>query len=568
MAMAMAMAAAWPWGAVLTGCSAPGGVERAHRSTQPLGPIAQIDLRALSAEPTQAADEELAAVRERRPAAAPPPARMPLSVTDLRVQVLRNNLDLDVLMLTPELAETVVSEEAARFDATIFGSAEYRRRNPPRLDGPLVQFTAEDEALDKKSVKLTQVEQTTEHLALELGVAVPLPTGGVVKLRNVFNEDNKLDPQRFEQYVAGLKFSYSQPLLRGAGVFANTAPIRLARLDAEAATAATRLATIRVLAYAEKAYWKAYAAQRLLDIRTDQYNQAFDNLEFVRRRVAEGMSPEIEIVRAEVGVAARLEAVIMAETELRIAQRELKRVLNLPELALDSPTALEVTSAPELVRLTPAAAPLAEAALANRMELLELELKLAGDAIRVDLARNRALPNFVLDFEYGLVDRQGSLGSAWRGAWDFDNTELTIGVRGEIPVTNAAREAQLQRALIGRAQRLATRAQRELAIQQEVFDALDVLAQNWQRILAARQNVVVSGVNYEAERRQFDEGLRTMREVLEALTQLGEAQVREVQAIVAYQVAQIDLAYATGTLLGYAGLDLAPLPFAAGNNAP
>ena len=42
-----------------------------------------------------------------------------------------------------------------------------------------------------------------------------------------------------------------------------------------------------------------------------------------------------------------------------------------------------------------------------------------------------------------------------------------------------------------------------------------------------------------------------MTEVLEGLTRLGEAQIREVKAIVDYQVAQIDLAFATGTLLGY-----------------
>ena len=46
---------------------------------------------------------------------------------------------------------------------------------------------------------------------------------------------------------------------------------------------------------------------------------------------------------------------------------------------------------------------------------------------------------------------------------------------------------------------------------------------------------------------------------LEALTELGQAQIREISAIVDYQVAQIDLAFASGTLLGYARVDLSPL---------
>ena len=82
-------------------------------------------------------------------------------------------------------------------------------------------------------------------------------------------------------------------------------------------------------------------------------------------------------------------------------------------------------------------------------------------------------------------------------------------------------------------------------------DALDTTEQNWQRILVARQNVILAVLNYDAELKQFREGLRTMTEVLETLIRLGDAQLREVRAISDYQVSLIDLAFATGTLLGH-----------------
>ena len=47
-----------------------------------------------------------------------------------------------------------------------------------------------------------------------------------------------------------------------------------------------------------------------------------------------------------------------------------------------------------------------------------------------------------------------------------------------------------------------------------------------------------------------------MTEVLETLTKLGEAQVKEVKAIADYQVALVDLSYATGTLLGYSRVEI------------
>lgn len=84
-----------------------------------------------------------------------------------------------------------------------------------------------------------------------------------------------------------------------------------------------------------------------------------------------------------------------------------------------------------------------------------------------------------------------------------------------MPLTNELRKSPLQRAVNERLQRLTTRQLRELSVRREIDDAPDQLQQNWQRIVA--------GINYDAELKQFREGLRTMTEVLQTLTRLGEA---------------------------------------------
>lgn len=484
------------------------------------------------------------------------PERLSLDVSDARLAALQNNMKLRAAIVNPAIAKTVIAEEKAKFDALITAGADLSRKDLPALDGDLVTFTSFDKALDKKTAKLTRVEQTKDNLNLNVGLDLPLPTGGKVKLRSIWNEQNLYQPQFFDQFVSASKFSVSQPLLRNAGVGTNTASIRIARLNDKAIEAKTKLTAIRVLAKAEKAYWKLYAASRELDVRRQQYDLAFDNLELVRHRVKEGLTPEIEIIRSEVGIASRLESLIVAETAWRLAQRQLKLLLNMENIGLNSATTIEISSEPNLLHYEFDRDQLASQALSQRMEMLELELKLAADAIKIDFARNQTLPLFMVEFEYGVLDRKDSFGSAFRGTWDFDNVEYKLGLRGEIPVTNEKRRSKLRRAIMTRSQRLATKALREMTIRQEVFDTLDVLEQNWQRILAARQNVIVSGMNYEIELKQFDEGLRTMREVLEALTSLGEAQLKEIKAIVAYQEAQIDLAFATGTLLGYSDVDV------------
>ena len=524
-------------------------------------------------------------------AAIPSPARFPLALVDARKHVLQNNLDLQVQVLQPDIARTLISEEAARFDATIGIGASYKKKDLPAGLGEPYQIADKSSLADKalkglgdlqqgvfdsaadalglkksaakasppdlngRIITLNDIEQQKRNIGTDLGIGMLLPTGAQLRANQSFDRLEKLSPFSAEQDTAAMRFSISQPLLRSAGPEANLASIRIARLNSHAETAKLRLFMIRLLATAEKAYWQYETARRIVEIRRRLLEVAESNLDIARKRADEGLIAPIETVRAEVGAALQREALIVAETQARIQERELKRILNIPGVAIDSKTAIEPATEPKLVYYTLDSGVLATEAVGNRIEMLELELALAADDVRIGLARNQKLPAISLDFEYGLLDRAGSPGSAWRDAWDFDTGDYAIGIKGEIPVTNELRKSQLRRARLAREQRLATRAARELAIRQEVFDTVDLLNQNWQRIIAARQTVIAAGRTYEAELRQFDQGGRTMREVYESLSQLGDAQAREAQAVLAYQVSLVDVAFATGTLMGHAQVD-------------
>ena len=60
----------------------------------------------------------------------------------------------------------------------------------------------------------------------------------------------------------------------------------------------------------------------------------------------------------------------------------------------------------------------------------------------------------------------------------------------------------------------------------------------------------MAGSTYRAEQKQFELGLRTSTEVLEAAAYLADAQSSEIRALAAYEISQIDIAYATGALIG------------------
>ena len=91
------------------------------------------------------------------------------------------------------------------------------------------------------------------------------------------------------------------------------------------------------------------------------------------------MRTKAEVTRAVAGVALEFEAVIRAETQRRRSERELKRLINMEALPIESVTAILPATLPEPVGLEFDRKALVRLALEKRMEMLDNELELAND---------------------------------------------------------------------------------------------------------------------------------------------------------------------------------------------
>jgi outer membrane protein TolC len=468
-------------------------------------------------------------------------AMQDLSLAEVRAATLENNLELRTLLYDPAIAAKTLDAERAKFEMSLYGNYTNSGSN----------FLT-DLALGN----------TVDQNNATAGLDIPLATGGDLKAFTTFQQfasgtPDFLDPDG--DWQAGLGFSLSQPLLRGAGVTRNTASIRVADYQGQIANARTKLETIRILALADKAYWNLYGAFRELEVRKAQYDLAVSVRDQAKRRVDQGQVAEIEVIRAESGIGQRIEGIIVADANLRDRVRELKRIMNRKDLPFESRTMFAPVTPPNPLGLELDPSKLADEAVANRMEMLELELQLAIDATNLDVARNDTLPLFAVDFSYSPLGAGNSLGEAYTSIGNWDQDQYSVGVSGEIPLANDVAKSRLGRAVLERVQRLATRDQRRLAIRAETFAAVDKLRAAWLRILAARLETVLAARTLKGEERQFEVGLRTSQDVLDAQGRLADAQSREVLALSQYQIALIDIAFATGTLLGSAGVEFAPI---------
>ncbi|MHC4287153.1 MAG: TolC family protein, partial [Planctomycetota bacterium] len=470
------------------------------------------------------------------------PEKVDLTLEQCRALAMENNLDLKVQLIAPNIAQESVNAERAKFEAAFFTNVDYYKFDQPNISVVNIDGTQGD------------------NTRFDWGVNLPLQTGGTVRFdladnRSSTNSENVVIDPIFSN---DMSVSISQPLLQNAGVRTNTHSIRLTEYNKSIVDARTKLEVVRVIAAMDRVYWRLYAAFKQLEVRTQQYDLAAEQLERAKRFVNAGKRAQIEIKRAEAALAQSLESIIFAENNLRNRQREMKLTLNKAGLETRGATAIIPTTEPNPMHYTFDDVMLIDQAVENRMEMLELELEIAKAVSQIDYLKNQALPIINLNYTYNINGTGDTRGHSHDLPFDNAFADHRLGVQLNIPLGNERAKSNLRQAYYQRRQILASKEGRTALIEVEVLNALDQLETNWQRILATRQSTLLEARLYEAEVHQFENGLTTSTDVRETQTNLTNAQSTEINALTEYQIALVDLAYATGTLLGAAQVDWEP----------
>jgi outer membrane protein len=472
----------------------------------------------------------------------PAPAELRISLEECRAWVLENNLDLKAQLIAPSIASEGVNQGEAKFESTFSTYAVYSKTNQP---------TTMTLDINGNKVDMTYID---------LGVDVPLRTGGDIKfdLADNTTKTNSFFSIMNPYYNSNLSASISQPLLRNAGTRVNEHSIRLAEYNTNVIDAETKLKVIYMIADVDRYYWKLYEARKILAVRSRQYEQAKALYDETEAFVKVGSKAEIELIRTRANVASKLQAIIATENDVRNIERYLKRMLNRTGLGAETATVLIPATEPDPVHYEIKGDKMMSKAVANRIELLEMELQLAQDSDNISYYKNQTLPSLSFEYKYSMNGLGASRSDSYEIMKENNFHDQSFGLTLSIPIGSKAAKSRLRQAFYERAQRLATRDAKKEQIKSEVLNQIDTLESVWQTILAARETTIYYDQQYQAEKRQYELGTVKSTDVLTAQTDLADAQRAEICALADYQIALVDLAYATGTLLGAANVEWEP----------
>jgi outer membrane protein len=372
-----------------------------------------------------------------------------------------------------------------------------------------------------------------------------------------------------------LSFSFTQPLLRGAGRFANTALLKIARKSLEQSRSSFEGEVNDAILQVVQQYWNVVQARGALDVEQKSMKLAEASYERDKRSLELGALPPLDIYRSQSEVAARKVGVIQAAYTLTQTEEALRLTIGADRDPQTQALEMDLTEKPETagdLETIDIETALAKA-LSQRPELEVVKDSLANDATSVRLAKNQMEPNLsVQGFyqsnglggnQYNLTTGQliapGGFGSSMSQVFGFGYPGYGGQLQLTLPVRNHGAQAALGSALVSRTHDLYSEGQIREQITREVRNAVHQLEEAKQALAAGSASFELAQKTLASDQRKFELGSETNYFVLDAQTRLAAAELTLLQTQVSYRIALAAVGHATADLLGPYHVQIAEL---------
>src|SRR6266478_6108027 len=470
--------------------------------------------------------------------------KLVLSLNDCIRLALSNNTDIRLDHSQIEFAQNNLHRSHGRFDPLVTSGFSDNRAKSPAITQ--VQGAA----------ILDTLSQTTT-----LGYAQTFQTG--TNFQTSFNA-SKLSTNDSLSLVnpsiaTDLQFAVTQPLLRNFGLFPNRAPILIARRNLNQARSVFQGEVNDIILQTVGNYWNVVLARESLTVQRKSLEEAQKSYDHDKKALGLGALPPLDIYRSESQVASRRVGVIQAEYALKQAEDQFRQIVGADLDPAIRVLDLELTDQPEPLGELPSMdiATALSRALANRPEFEAARQQLAGDELTIRLAHNNLKPDLEVSGFYagnGLAGNSAAAGNTGLSSSLSQVFQFTYPAYGAtlsltLPVRNHAAQANLADALVGRRRDQYQERQTNQSITLEVTNAVHALEEAKLTMEAAKVAVALARENLHADERKYELGAEPVFFVLDAQTQLAQAELNVIQAQVNFQVAVAQLDHATGDLL-------------------
>jgi outer membrane protein len=473
--------------------------------------------------------------------------KVSLSLRECMRIALNNNLDIKLARYSPQIGEKEILKEMAEFDP--IASVQVTNQKSITSGTSFLSGAGYGDFFDR--FPRWDDKLRLESLDFNAGVSKKLLTGGECNLALTNNrfETNSIFQFYDSTYQSDLVLSVQQPLLKGFGAEVTKSRIRVASNNQSISTYQLKRRLLDVVSEVQERYWDLSFSMENLHVQKESLNLAQDLLKRNTALVDVGKLASIEILQAEVGVASREEAVLMAESAVKDAEDELKRVLNLLGTDGESEQAIFPSDSPRLEEQEIRLQETIESAIKKRPECEQSQIELKNRNLALKVAKNNLLPLLNLEGSYGFNGIDDSYDGGIDELSTGDRYSWHLGVNFQFPLGNRkakseylAKELEVKKAIV-------SLDQLKKKIMVEVKCAARAVQTNLKRGHSTQEARRLAEKRLEIEEERYDLGLATTTDLLDLQEDVAVAKGKEVRALIDYKKSLVRLERAEGTTL-------------------
>ncbi len=358
-----------------------------------------------------------------------------------------------------------------------------------------------------------------------------------------------------------LELSYTQPLLAGGGRAANETPIVIARYDLDRSYFQFKDGMQGLVRDTISAYWSLVEARTQLWAREKQVEQAQEAFARGEAQFRAQLVDITEVAQPRVALANFRANLIAARGNVIQREAALRNIMGLPP---EDGVRLVPSTPPTRDRVEFDWTELVETAQLRRPDLIELNLIMLADQQRLIRAKNQAQPQLdavAIQGWNGLSGRMLNGNTLSDGL--NDNPSWTLGINFEVPLGLRQARAEARSTELTIARDRANIQQGLHATEHDLATAIRNLEQFYEQYEAFRETRAAAKVNLEVQQAERRAGRSIFLNVLQAITDWGNAVSAEASSLTSYNTGLANLEQETGTILDTHGVVFVEERFAA-----
>jgi outer membrane protein len=406
------------------------------------------------------------------------------------------------------------------------------------------------------------------------GLAQSIPWGGgsaSIQLNNTRNTTTSLNTLFNPTYQPNWSGTYIQPLFRNFSIDSTRRSLKVTKINRDISDVQLRATITNTLSNVRNAYWDYVFAVQSVEVNKQSVALAMQLVKDNQTRVEVGTMAPIDVVQAQSQAATQQQNLVAAQGAMRTAELALKRLIVAGTQDPNWNVQLDPTDRPDYREEPIDIEAAVRRALSERTDLTIAKKNIEANDVTLKYLVDQMRPQVDLTTTYGLVGLGGSQytydptqtgvnrvpnGSIPGGYADALSTlfhsnypRWTAQLNISYPLGVSSQEASVARARVQLNQVQAQTRQIELQVATDVTNAAINVQSGVERVQAAQAARELAQKTLEAEQSKFEVGMSTNYNVILAQRDLATAQSNELQSVLNYRKALVELERLQSTTL-------------------